>query len=46
METYKIGNATVRIHGEVDREKLKVATTSYLKKVEAERRRKRKERKA
>jgi hypothetical protein len=45
METYKIGNATVRIHGEVDQEKIKAATTAFLKKVEAERRRKGKERK-
>lgn len=33
---YKIGNATVRIHGSVDREKLKAATERYLKKVVAQ----------
>lgn len=43
MTEYKIGCATVRIHGEVDREKVKAATTAYLKKVEAARRRKGKE---
>ena len=32
---FKVGNATVRIHGEVDREKVKEATARYLKKVEA-----------
>lgn len=36
MTEYKIGNATVRIHGSVDREKLKAATERYLKKVEAQ----------
>ena len=37
MEVYKIGPATVRIHGKVDREKLTEATTIYMKKVEARR---------
>lgn len=45
MTEYKIGCATVRIHGEVDQEKIKAATTTFLKKVEAERRRKGKEKK-
>lgn len=35
METFKIGNATVRIHGAVDQEKIKAATEKFLKKVEA-----------
>lgn len=30
----KVGNATVRIHGSPDTEKIKAATTAYLKKVE------------
>ena len=29
--TYKIGNATVRIHGKVDPDKLKEATVEFLK---------------
>lgn len=29
--TYKIGNATVRIHGNVDPDKLKEATVEFLK---------------
>lgn len=33
MTEYKINNATVRIHGTVDRENLKRATAQYLKKV-------------
>lgn len=32
METYKYNNATVRVHGEVDKEKLKNATIKFLKK--------------
>lgn len=36
MVEYKIGNAIVRIHGSVDREKLKAETERYLKKVEAQ----------
>ncbi len=31
----RVGSAIVRIHGEVDREKVKEATARYLKKVEA-----------
>jgi len=34
--TYKIGNATVRIHGNVDPDKLKAATVEFLKSVEKE----------
>ena len=30
--TYKIGNATVRIHGNVDPDKLKAATVEFLTK--------------
>lgn len=33
MATYKIGNAIVRIHGEIDQEKLKESTTIFIKKV-------------
>ena len=33
MTEYKINNASVRIHGTVDRENLKRATAQYLKKV-------------
>lgn len=32
--TYKIGNATVRIHGKIDPNKLKAATVEFLKSVE------------
>ena len=38
--TYKIGNATVRMHGSYDLEKVKAATTAYLKKAEAMKKRK------
>lgn len=43
METaaiYKVGNATVRIHGSPDLEKVKAATTTYLKKAETMKKRK------
>lgn len=40
MTEYKIGNATVRIHGAADKEKIKVATELFLKKVEKNKRRK------
>ena len=33
MKEYKLNNATVRIHGTPDPEKLKGATETYLKKV-------------
>lgn len=42
MTEYKIGNAVVRMHGECDREKLKEATTIFLKKAEAQRRKNKK----
>ena len=32
--TYKIGNATVRIHGKIDPDKLKAATGEILKSAE------------
>ena len=32
METYKYNNATVRVYGEVDKEKLRNATIKFLKK--------------
>ena len=35
MEEFKIGNATVRIHGKPDQEKIRTATTIFLKKTEA-----------
>lgn len=41
--TYKIGNATVRIHGAVNQEKLKIATIEFLKEVECIRKTKEKE---
>lgn len=41
--TYKIGNATVRIHGVVNKERLKEATIEFLKEVERIRRTKEKE---
>jgi hypothetical protein len=37
MEQYKIGPAIVRIHGDYDLEKVKAATTQFLKKAEAQR---------
>ena len=33
MQEYKIGCATVRIHGKPEQEKIKAATTTFLKKV-------------
>jgi hypothetical protein len=33
MTEYKIGSATVRIHGNANQEKIKAATTIFLKKV-------------
>ena len=41
--TDKIGNATVRIHGKVDSDKLKAATVEFLKGVEKQRKDKAKE---
>jgi hypothetical protein len=40
MTEYKIGRATVRIHGNPDQEKIKAATVQFLKKVEANRKKK------
>lgn len=34
MTEYKLSNCTVRVHGSTDPEKVKAATTAYLKKVE------------
>lgn len=39
MEEYRFGNATVRIHGEYEINKLKSATEKFLKKAEAQRKR-------
>ena len=39
MTEYKIGPAIVRIHGQCEPEKLREATTQFLKKVEARRKR-------
>ena len=41
--TYKIGNATVRIHGKIDPDKLKAATVEFLKSVERQKKSKEKE---
>lgn len=38
MQEYRIGNATVRIHGNCDPERLKAATARFLKQAEAQRR--------
>lgn len=40
MTEYKVGNATVRIHGSPDMENLKAATTKFLKQVEIQRKKK------
>ncbi len=40
---YKIGKATVRMHGTPDRENLKVATLKFMQKVEQARRKQKKE---
>lgn len=37
MQEYKIGNTIVRIHGEVDKEKIEEATKIFMKKVYAQR---------
>ena len=37
MTEYRIGNATVRFHGTPDTERVKQATTAFLKRVEAQR---------
>lgn len=41
--TYKIGNATVQIHGKIDPDKLKAATVEFLKSVERQKKSKEKE---
>ena len=41
--TYKIGDATVHIHGKVDQDRLKNATIDFLKSVERSRKSKMKE---
>jgi hypothetical protein len=38
MTEFKIGKAIVRIHGKPDQERIKAATTIFLKKVEAAKR--------
>ena len=43
MTEYRIGNAVVRIHGEVDHDNLKAATEKFMKKVHKARKQKRKE---
>ena len=40
MEEIKYNNATVRIHGSVDRERIEVSTINFMKKVEKQRRKK------
>ena len=40
MTEYKVGNATVRIHGSPDMENLKAATVKFLKQVEMSRKKK------
>lgn len=37
MKEYKHGNATIRVHGEYDLEKVKAATVAFLKKAEQQR---------
>lgn len=43
MKEYKHGNATIRVHGEYDLEKVKAATVSFLKKAEQQRKKVRNE---
>lgn len=38
MTEYKIGSATVRIHGTPNRERIESATVKFLKKAEAQKR--------
>lgn len=40
MRTFKIGKATVHIHGNIDKDRLDKATIIFLKKVIRQRRRK------
>lgn len=37
MTEYRIGNATIRLHGTPDVDKVKTATERFLKRVEAKR---------
>lgn len=37
MTEYRIGNATIRLHGTPDADKVKTATATFLKKAEAKR---------
>ena len=43
MEQFKIGSATVRIHGNPDREQLEAATLQFLKAAEIQKRKSRNE---
>lgn len=43
MEQFKIGSATVRIHGNPDRERIEAATLKFLKAAEQQRRKVRNE---
>ena len=43
MKEYKHGNATIRVHGEYDLEKVKAATVTFLKKAEEQRKKVRNE---
>lgn len=42
MTEYKINNATVRIHGEADKENIKAATERFLKQIEKKKKEKQK----
>lgn len=43
MTEYKLGNATVRIHGTANQEKIRDATVEFLKAVETRKRKKEKQ---
>ena len=43
MKEYRIGSATVRIHGEANTEKVKQAFTTFMKQAEKQKRRKKNE---
>ena len=45
-KTFSIGNGTVHIHGTVNQEKIKDATTEFLKEVERRKRKAKKEKQA
>lgn len=40
MEQYKIGRATVRVHGAADHERIRAASERFMKRVIAERKKK------